>query len=94
VFSDPSILHGTWGFDVYAEAPHLSSKGETAEKMLLRLSNSSAVKSVHELGLPQSARVQMETFLRQTTGLTLVTGPAGSGKTIAILRLNASHAKS
>ena len=56
----------------------------TGEKIVLRLFNSSAVKSIHELGLPQPARVQIETFLRQTTGLMLLTGPAGSGKTTTI----------
>jgi len=66
----------------------------TGEKIVLRLFNSSAVKSIHELGLPQPARLQIETFLRQTTGLMLLTGPAGSGKTTTIyacLRQLAEH---
>ena len=56
----------------------------TGEKIVLRLFNSSAIKSLGELGLPEPARVEIATFLRQTTGLMLLTGPAGSGKTTTI----------
>lgn len=56
----------------------------TGEKIVLRLFNSSAVKTLSELGLPVAARLQVESFLRQTTGLMLLTGPAGSGKTTTI----------
>jgi len=56
----------------------------TGEKIVLRLFNSSAVKSVHELGLPVDASSALQIFLRQTAGLLLLTGPAGSGKTTTI----------
>jgi general secretion pathway protein E len=56
----------------------------TGEKIVLRLFNSSAVKAVRELGLPDGANVELEKFLRQTSGLLLLTGPAGSGKTTTI----------
>lgn len=56
----------------------------TGEKIVLRLFNNSAIKTVRELGFPESATTELETFLRQTTGLLLLTGPAGSGKTTTI----------
>lgn len=56
----------------------------TGEKIVLRLFNESAVKTVRELGFPDPAAAQLENFLRQTTGLLLLTGPAGSGKTTTI----------
>ena len=56
----------------------------TGEKIVLRLFNATAVKNVGELGLPETARAGMENFLQQTTGLMLLTGPAGSGKTTTI----------
>ena len=56
----------------------------TGEKIVLRLFNSSAVKSVHDLGLPTAASSALQIFLRQTAGLLLLTGPAGSGKTTTI----------
>jgi len=56
----------------------------TGEKIVLRLFNSSVVKTVRELGLPDDACAELEKFLRQTTGLLLLTGPAGSGKTTTI----------
>jgi general secretion pathway protein E len=37
-----------------------------------------------ELGFPAEARSELEGFLSQTTGLLLLTGPAGSGKTTTI----------
>src|SRR6185369_11582689 len=37
-----------------------------------------------ELGFPSNARGELEKFLRQTSGLLLLTGPAGSGKTTTI----------
>jgi type II secretory ATPase GspE/PulE/Tfp pilus assembly ATPase PilB-like protein len=56
----------------------------TGEKTVLRLFNSSSAKSLHELALPDSANAELENFLRQPTGLLLLTGPAGSGKTTTI----------
>lgn len=56
----------------------------TGEKIVLRLFNASAVKSLRELELPGSVCVELERFLRQTSGLLLLTGPAGSGKTTTI----------
>src|ERR1019366_838063 len=56
----------------------------TGEKIVLRLFNSETAKSLGELGLPAAANAELETFLRQTTGLLLLTGPAGSGKTTTI----------
>lgn len=56
----------------------------TGEKIVLRLFNSTAVKSVLDLGLPAAASSALQIFLRQTTGLLLLTGPAGSGKTTTI----------
>ena len=56
----------------------------TGEKIVLRLFNSASAKMLHELSLPDSARAELEHFLRQTTGLLLLTGPAGSGKTTTI----------
>lgn len=56
----------------------------TGEKIVLRLFNSSAVKSLRELELPEAARVELENFLGRTSGLLLLTGPAGSGKTTTI----------
>ncbi len=56
----------------------------TGEKIVLRLFNSASAKTLHELSLPDSACAELEHFLRQTTGLLLLTGPAGSGKTTTI----------
>lgn len=56
----------------------------TGEKIVLRLFNSGSAKSLNELSLPVSARAALENFLSQTTGLLLLTGPAGSGKTTTI----------
>src|ERR1041385_7178996 len=49
----------------------------TGEKIVLRLFNSSGVKKLSELGLPSDASDELEKFLRGTTGLLLLTGPAG-----------------
>jgi len=56
----------------------------TGEKIVLRLFNSATAKRLHELSLPGPAGGELERFLRQTTGLLLLTGPAGSGKTTTI----------
>jgi len=56
----------------------------TGEKIVLRLFHSVSTKSLPELGLPQTACDELERFLRQTSGLLLLTGPAGSGKTTTI----------
>src|SRR5208282_3455053 len=56
----------------------------TGEKIVLRLFNSSPAISLRELSLPAAAGAELEQFLRQTTGLLLLTGPAGSGKTTTI----------
>lgn len=56
----------------------------TGEKIVLRLFNSTSVKTLEEIEFSQIARTELETFLRQTSGLLLLTGPAGSGKTTTI----------
>ncbi|MFO1512679.1 MAG: GspE/PulE family protein [Verrucomicrobiota bacterium] len=56
----------------------------TGEKIVLRLFNTTAVITLGELGLPEHAESEVERFLQQTTGLMLLTGPAGSGKTTTI----------
>ena len=56
----------------------------TGEKIVLRLFNSTSVKTLDEIELPENSRAELERFLRQTSGLLLLTGPAGSGKTTTI----------
>jgi len=56
----------------------------TGEKIVLRLFNSSTAKKLNELDFPEHAHAELEHFLRQTSGLLLLTGPAGSGKTTTI----------
>lgn len=56
----------------------------TGEKIVLRLFNVAAAKTLNELELPPAAKAELDQFLRQTTGLMLLTGPAGSGKTTTI----------
>src|ERR1041385_1846811 len=56
----------------------------TGEKMLLRLFNDATAKSLHELEFPASVLTELEKFLRANSGLLLLTGPAGSGKTTTI----------
>lgn len=56
----------------------------TGEKLVVRLFQTSIVKGLGELGLAQAACAELERFLRQPSGLLLLTGPAGSGKTTTI----------
>lgn len=56
----------------------------TGEKIVLRLFNASAIRGLAELDFPVEARAEIERFLAQTSGLLLLTGPAGSGKTTTI----------
>ncbi|MGH7952401.1 MAG: GspE/PulE family protein [Limisphaerales bacterium] len=56
----------------------------TGEKIVLRLFNSSSIKTLDEIEFPENARAELKNFLRQTSGLLLLTGPAGSGKTTTI----------
>ena len=56
----------------------------TGEKIVLRLFQGSTAKTLPELGFPPDACAALESFLRQTSGLLLLTGPAGSGKTTTI----------
>jgi len=54
------------------------------EKVVLRLFSNSESSTLHELGFPETVSVELQMFLRQTAGLLLLTGPAGSGKTTTI----------
>ncbi len=56
----------------------------TGEKIVLRLFNSDTVKTLNQIEFSDGARVELEKFLRQPSGLLLLTGPAGSGKTTTI----------
>ena len=56
----------------------------TGEKIVLRLFQNGAVRGLHELALPATARCELENFLKSPSGLLLLTGPAGSGKTTTI----------
>jgi type II secretory ATPase GspE/PulE/Tfp pilus assembly ATPase PilB-like protein len=56
----------------------------TGEKIVLRLFNGETGKTLGELSLAAGAQAELEKFLRQTSGLLLLTGPAGSGKTTTI----------
>ena len=49
----------------------------TGEKIVLRLFNSASVKSLDEIGFPGNAGSELEKFLRQTSGLLLLTGASG-----------------
>ena len=56
----------------------------TGEKIVLRLFSNSDAPTLRELDFPEAICTELETFLRQTAGLLLLTGPAGSGKTTTI----------
>src|SRR5688500_2655923 len=56
----------------------------TGEKIVLRLFREEKIQTFTELGFPEEARIALESVLRQTSGLILLTGPAGSGKTTTI----------
>jgi type II secretory ATPase GspE/PulE/Tfp pilus assembly ATPase PilB-like protein len=56
----------------------------TGEKIVLRLFNTSSVKPIAELGFPADVRTGVIQFLKQSSGLLLITGPSGSGKTTTI----------
>jgi len=56
----------------------------SGEKIVLRLFNTSTVRTLDELEFPPAARAELDRFLSQTAGLLLLTGPAGSGKTTTI----------
>jgi general secretion pathway protein E len=56
----------------------------TGEKIVLRMFNADSGKSVRQLGFPDEAALELETFLREPAGMLLLTGPAGSGKTTTI----------
>jgi general secretion pathway protein E len=56
----------------------------TGEKIVLRLFVSAATIGLGELGFPPPAQTELEDFLGKTSGLLLLTGPAGSGKTTTI----------
>jgi type II secretory ATPase GspE/PulE/Tfp pilus assembly ATPase PilB-like protein len=56
----------------------------TGEKIVLRLFQGSAARTIAELGLPERAEAELERLLKQNAGLLLLTGPAGSGKTTTI----------
>lgn len=56
----------------------------TGEKIVLRLFSTSETKRLEELGLAQAVVAELKRFLAETSGLLLLTGPAGSGKTTTI----------
>ncbi|MGA1238659.1 MAG: GspE/PulE family protein [Limisphaerales bacterium] len=56
----------------------------TGEKIVLRLFEVGGVVELVELGLPGGALLEVEDYLVGDTGMLLLTGPAGSGKTTTI----------
>jgi type II secretory ATPase GspE/PulE/Tfp pilus assembly ATPase PilB-like protein len=56
----------------------------TGEKIVLRLFSAGSAMTLEQIEFPDAARTELEQFLKQTTGLLLLTGPAGSGKTTTI----------
>lgn len=56
----------------------------TGEKIVVRLFQQPTACSLRDLGLDEAVATELETVLRQNSGLLLLTGPAGSGKTTTI----------
>jgi type II secretory ATPase GspE/PulE/Tfp pilus assembly ATPase PilB-like protein len=56
----------------------------TGEKIVLRFFTQSEQSRLHDLQLPAGAVAELEKFLHGQSGLLLLTGPAGSGKTTTI----------
>jgi len=56
----------------------------TGEKIVLRLFLACAPRRLRDLQFPERTAAELEAFLRQQSGLLLLTGPAGSGKTTTI----------
>ncbi len=56
----------------------------TGEKIVLRLFQPGESPTLEQLGLPAAAHTELERFLTRNSGLLLLTGPAGSGKTTTI----------
>jgi len=56
----------------------------TGEKIVLRLFSNVQPLALRELNFPEAVCAELERFLQQTSGLLLLTGPAGSGKTTTI----------
>jgi len=56
----------------------------TGEKIVLRLFTGSGARQLRELEMPLEACDHLERFLRSNSGLLLLTGPAGAGKTTTI----------
>ena len=56
----------------------------TGEKIVLRLFSAAEVKNLSDLGLSDRVTSELRQFLSGTSGLLLLTGPAGSGKTTTI----------
>jgi type II secretory ATPase GspE/PulE/Tfp pilus assembly ATPase PilB-like protein len=56
----------------------------TGEKIVLRLFGQTGGQSLGDLGFPLEVHQQLEPFLAGNSGMLLLTGPAGSGKTTTI----------
>ena len=56
----------------------------TGEKIVLRFFTESSALALNELGLSSAVCAELEPRLRRPSGLVLLTGPAGSGKTTTI----------
>lgn len=56
----------------------------TGEKIVLRLFEGESALGLAEVGLPVETLAEVERYLGNSTGMLLLTGPAGSGKTTTI----------